>query len=601
MDAAKPQQTSPNVPYVSSKLFKIANLSLCLVAVAIVFGLFQFKLLDKFEMVTLDMRYKLRGARQAIPQIVYVDMDEESIKHIGRWPWSREWHASLITALSQAQAKIVALDIFFSEPSPLIDFFLVESTRLAKNVAFALAFEYTGENIEVSAQQAELLARFKISESQIYGSKKDIPHLASPVPMLPELYTEAKNAGHVVTIPDSDGVIRRAPCIIECRGSYYLQFGIVNALEYLGIDPKNIKIILGRYIDLGEGTKIPIDNKGFMIINWAAPWGQGFKHYSYWEIVASYQKMSKGEEPLISPEEFKGKICIVGLTAAGLIDIKPIPLQPAYPIVGLHANVIDTIVQKKFVEETSPPINLLIILLLTITMGIIIPRFRPLPGAGFALGIIAAYAIISYFVFRFTGVWISVVYPLTSVFIGFTAVTIHSEIANALERGRLFHLAVEDGLTKLYVVRHFKETLEQEMAKAKKINKPLSMLISDIDHFKRFNDTYGHQAGDFVLREVANIFKSSCRQTDMAARYGGEEFVIMFLDTNREKAIEFAERLRKSIEQITFEYNTIKLNVTISLGVAEFKDDASITDLIKRADEALYVAKETGRNKVCFG
>lgn len=600
-DAKTEKTPTPSVPYISSNLFKITNLAICLIVVGIIFLSFHFKILDKIELVTLDLRYRLRGIRRTSPQIVHIDIDEESISHIGRWPWSREWHASLITTLAEYRAKIIAFDIFFSEPSPLIDFFLVESTRLARNVIYAMAFEFGEKEIELSPVQSEALIRFAISGSQIYGNKKLIPQLAKPIPPLPELYNVAKNAGHVVTIPDPDGAIRRIPCLIECQGNYYLHFGLEIALEALDINRNKLKIILGNYIDLGEGTKIPIDNKGFMLVNWAAPWGYEFRHYPFWEVVTSYQKILKGEEPIIPLELFKDKLCLVGLTAIGLIDIKPMPLQPAYPIVGMHANIMDMILQKKFIREVKLPINLAIILLFAIPVGMIIPRFRPLGGAGFTLGMSLVYLGIAYSIFKFNGLWINIVYPLTSVSISFLAVTIHSEIANAIERARLFHMAVEDGLTKLYVVRHFKEILEQEMAKAKRYNRALSLIISDIDHFKRINDTYGHLSGDYILREIANIFKSSCREVDVPGRYGGEEFVILLPETNRDGAVEFAERLRKLIEGLILEYNNIKFNITISFGVAEFRSEASVADFIKRADEALYVAKETGRNKVCFG
>lgn len=589
------------MPYITSSFFKLANLAICLVIVGIVFLSFHLKLLDKIELVTLDLRYRIRGIREVSTDVVHIDIDEDSISHIGRWPWSREWHASLITTLSEYKAGIIVFDVFFSEPSPLVDFFLVESTRLAKNVIYAMAFEYGETQTTLPRSEDELISRFKISGSQIIGNKKNIPHVARPITPLPDLYNAAKSAGHVNIIPDPDGTIRRVPSVIECQGNYYLQLSLEAVLAYLRIDRNNLKIILGKYIDLGNGTKIPIDNNGSLIINWAAPWGKGFKHYPFWQVVASYQKVIKGEEPLIPLQEFTGKLCLIGLTATGLIDIKPIPLQPAYPIVGMHTNIINTVLQKRFIKEVKPPINLIIILFLTLPIGIVIPRFRPFAGTVFVLGIVIIYSIVAYLLFSFAGLWINIVYPLISVSLSFTTVMIHSEIASAIEKARLFNLAVEDGLTKLFVVRHFKEILEQEMAKAKRYNRPLSIILSDIDHFKRVNDTYGHLAGDFILREAANIFKSTCRETDIAGRYGGEEFIILLPETNRDGAVEFAEHLRKLVEGLTLEYNNIKFNITISFGVAEFKDDTSVADLIKRADEALYVAKETGRNKVCFG
>jgi len=601
MDSSLDQQSGIKKPYVHSQRFRIFNLTICLVAVMIVFGLFQFKVLDRVEFETLDFRYKLQGERQGCSDIVHIDIDEESIAQIGRWPWSRDWHASLITTLYGYQNKITAFDIFFSEPSPLIDFFLIESSRAANNVIYAIAFEYKKESASDSPYATDVLKRFTIDEAQIHGNKNLIPHFASPIAPLPDLYNTAIGAGHVNTIEDPDGTIRRAPTIIACKGDYYLHFALEITLKYLEIDPRDIIIVLGKHIDLGNGTKIPIDKHGMMLINWAGPWGKGFKHYSFWEVVSSYQKVTKGEEPLIPLSVFKDKICIIGLTATGLIDIKPVPLQSSYPIAGMHSNVIDTIVSKKFITEVKPPLNLILILALSLLIALVVPRFRPLNGLLFTILLVSLYFGLAFGVFKFLGLWISLIYPLTGVLISFIGIVVHSEIANAMDRMRLFHLAIEDGLTKLFVVRHFKEVLEQEMAKSLRYKRPLSLIISDIDHFKRINDTYGHLAGDFILKELANIMKSSCRESDMPARYGGEEFVMLLPETTREGAVEFAERLRKLVEGLTIEYNNVKFNITVSFGVAELKNEVAPADFIKRADEALYVAKETGRNKVCFG
>ena len=137
-----PAEKSSLTSYLASKLFKVVNISLCLIVVVLVFLIVHFNILERIELFTLDLRYKLRGDIPTDPQIVLIDIDEYSIKKIGRWPWSREWHASLITTLVEYKVRSIAFDIFFSEPSPLIDFFLIEATRLAKNVFYALAFEF---------------------------------------------------------------------------------------------------------------------------------------------------------------------------------------------------------------------------------------------------------------------------------------------------------------------------------------------------------------------------------------------------------------------------------------------------------------------------
>ena len=172
--------------------------------------------------------------------------------------------------------------------------------------------------------------------------------------------------------------------------------------------------------------------------------------------------------------------------------------------------------------------------------------------------------------------------------------------AIAVENSRLYLMATLDRMTRLYIHHYFKERLYEEIKRSKRNGTPLSLIISDIDLFKRFNDTYGHQTGDMVLRESASIFKSAVRETDIAARYGGEEFAVILPDTALGDAINIARRLRSCIESHDYQGPDEILHVTISLGVAEFIPDADQNghDLIERADKALYKAKELGRNRV---
>lgn len=168
-----------------------------------------------------------------------------------------------------------------------------------------------------------------------------------------------------------------------------------------------------------------------------------------------------------------------------------------------------------------------------------------------------------------------------------------------IEQTRLYNLATIDGLTGLIVHRHFQSKLEEEFRRAKRYEKPLSLIMTDIDHFKKFNDTWGHQTGDLVLREVAKCVRQSIRETDIAARYGGEEFAIILPETDLEGAAQFAERLRIKVENTSCQGPSGPLKVTISLGVASFPYNKVETtqELIKLADEALYVAKRNGRNQ----
>jgi len=172
------------------------------------------------------------------------------------------------------------------------------------------------------------------------------------------------------------------------------------------------------------------------------------------------------------------------------------------------------------------------------------------------------------------------------------------QAAMAVEHARLYELAITDGLTKLFIHRYFQARLEEEMVRAKRYHTACSLILFDIDHFKKFNDTYGHQQGDIVLIEVAKLIKQTVRETvDIPARYGGEEFAIILPETDAKGAHLVAERLRKTIEAYDFPGQEKALKVTVSLGIATFPDHASVKSvLIKKADMALYECKGRGRN-----
>ncbi len=165
----------------------------------------------------------------------------------------------------------------------------------------------------------------------------------------------------------------------------------------------------------------------------------------------------------------------------------------------------------------------------------------------------------------------------------------------------LDNLANVDGLTEVYNHRYFQNSLEQEISRSERNDNTISILFIDIDHFKNFNDDYGHQAGDFVLREFCATLKSHLRQYDTLARYGGEEFVVILPETDGEVAIAVAEKLRLAIENTTFNEGPQNYNVTASFGVASsrpaLEDDFSKNNFINKADHALYESKEQGRNR----
>lgn len=165
----------------------------------------------------------------------------------------------------------------------------------------------------------------------------------------------------------------------------------------------------------------------------------------------------------------------------------------------------------------------------------------------------------------------------------------------------LARLSISDGLTGLYNHRHIQEVVHEEFERAKRTREPLSVVMFDLDHFKRVNDTYGHQVGDRVLQEMARILRSTAREIDKLGRYGGEEFIAVLPDTGIDDAVTFAERVRERVERHPFDVGRGQpIHLTVSAGVATYPHPAVYNPktLIHRADQALYAAKNAGRNRV---
>ena len=174
-----------------------------------------------------------------------------------------------------------------------------------------------------------------------------------------------------------------------------------------------------------------------------------------------------------------------------------------------------------------------------------------------------------------------------------------SAFEKAILHTKMRELATTDGLTKLMNHRTFQDKLHDSILHCHRYKRPLSLLLFDIDHFKNFNDTYGHQIGDLVLQKLSRALEASVRSTDMPARYGGEEFVVILPETDLDAAVQLAERIRQAISMVEILTETEKLHVTVSIGVAVLGPYATTQEqLIGASDTAMYLSKKDGRNRV---
>ncbi len=166
-------------------------------------------------------------------------------------------------------------------------------------------------------------------------------------------------------------------------------------------------------------------------------------------------------------------------------------------------------------------------------------------------------------------------------------------------RKELQKLAITDGLTKLFNSRHFYNQLEMEVERTRRHDHPLSLLLMDIDHFKQYNDLYGHLEGDKVLAKLGKTVQYSLRRTDSAYRYGGEEFTIILPETTAKEAVPVAVRIKKQISARTFyPENGGAITITVSLGISQYQIGEKLSDFVKRADKAMFLSKQKGRNRI---
>lgn len=546
--------------------------------------LYSAHFLDKFELLTLDKRFCARPLRHASQKIIHIDMSDDSIEAIGRWAWPRRWHAAINGMMSEFKPSMIIYDVIFSEKDTAEDD-AVFSESLKKAGCVYLGFLYD---------------KIKQNQEGIYeGFDAILPR--------PEFIDGAKAIGYLNALPDTDGIIRKIVPIVEYEGKKTFHISVKAGIDYLGIAPEGAKIDAKKHFLLLEKSgktlyRIPLGRENQMIINWIGRWGTDFQHHSYIDVIRSYKAMKEGKKPIINLHSFKDKILIIGMTAAGLIDIKATPIQGEYPGVGVNSAVINSFIKNDFIQIPKDAEQMLLIYIISVVMSLLLFRMRPINGMITTGAAVFSYLIIVVGVFNLYEMWISMAYPIAAIFFSYISITLYTQVTAAVERNKLFREATRDGLTSLYNIRHFNLLLEAEF-KTLKLNKTkkAAVIMSDIDNFKKINDTHGHQVGDVILRESAKVFQSSCRQIDIVARYGGEEFIILLPGAGKEVAVDIAERIRRGVEEKRFKFKDRQYTATISFGVAEYSNDAVKEDIIRRADEALYKAKTTGKNKVVAG
>ena len=555
---------------------------------------------------TFDYRQSLQVIhKRPLPNkdIVVLAIDDASLETLwekyGEWPIPRNVYGDLINYLEQKKPQAILFDLMFIKSiraTEGADKYLVDTMNKYQNVYASMNFDNQPTDVRIPI---DLPARLALNVDN--QSKVDIKSKYNFIncrPILDGLINGKVKIGMTNVMRSSDGIIRNIAPVMVYKDKYYPYLTFKAGADYLAQKNETSFVINSNSNLETFGTNIPLTKEGDAILNWYGPSGT----HTIIPMYKVIKDMENGGKQNITNFDFKDKIIIIGTTATSLHDTKSVPVQEGvYPGVEVHATFFNNMLDNNFIQKTSSIVDILILAGVVVIVGAIVMLSTSTVFAFLSTTLFAiAYLFISYYAMELYNLWIPIVLPVIAIMAAFALSFLAKYLMKARDFEYQYKLATIDGLTELYNHRYFQDTLRKQIDIARRYNQPFSLIIIDIDFFKKFNDTYGHQAGDAVLRQVAKILKNNSRATDYVCRYGGEEMTIILPNTSAEDALFNANRICKAVADTPFHLTPVdKVNVTISLGVSTFPDNAQTPqDLIEWADKGLYYAKEHGRNQV---
>ncbi len=540
-----------------------------------------FSFIGSMENRTFDIRQNLSansGVRHHNKDIVIVAIDDGSYEYIldkyGEWPLRRDMYAKMVDYIEAQQPKTVAFDLMFvkSMKSDIeSDNALINVFKKYDNVYTSMNLDNQPEDLRIPPQLPEKLT------VKPYPNVKDTIEYSNCRVILQGILDATSNIGMINVSRSDDGVLREMPLYLKYNGKYYPQLGYRVALAS------------------GNVKNVQPNEDASVILNWYGPAGT-------FENISMYKLLKAVENNDIKAFDFHNKIVYFGATAASLFDIKTVPVDKVYPGVEVQATYVNNLLDGSLIKQCPEYVNILAGLLLALLTVIFVMKIQSMPTAfGLSVTISAFYVMFAYELMRFKYYWIKIVSPLSIVLFAFILAVIVKYLIKSRDFDTQYKLATTDGLTELYNHRYFQEQMQRFSSHSDRYNTVFSLIIIDIDFFKKFNDNFGHQSGDAVLRQVAFALKKNVRATDIVCRYGGEEMSIILPNTKNEEAVAIANKLCTIIGTKKCKLaNGKESNVTISLGVSTYgeEDGLTPTELIASADKRLYHAKENGRNRV---
>jgi adenylate cyclase len=603
----------------------------------LVFWSIESKPYQILELKALDLRFVFKGARAGTSSVVHIDMDDQSLAALGRWPWPRTYHAQMTSILKECQARQILMDIIFSEehkefpeqdiafaeamakggltylpfyfvepslppPPGLKELLLKDISATPEMVAEKLGIDIVSAREKLTQSRKMLLDEtvhdvlrlepeisidhlfekveetrgwflfpedelyiqdhFKVQKAaRLYFSRfaRDAgqaiwPFAEEPadqsVPIL-EYVRAIRGGGYINAGPDIDGVNRRVSLFQKHEDRLYAQLSVSAIMDYLSVEKVEARrgaIVLKNAAIQGKNKDIviPVDAQGKMLINWAGRWGESFAHLPYYAILrlAQLREHLRGElEASLSDASaiaylrkteaellqqlrsvVSGKICVIGLTATGTNDLSPIPLQEKYPMVGLHANLINTILNEDFIRRVDGPLLFAVFILTALVVALSSLLSLPL-GFVLTMGYAVLYFFLSLYLFVRFGWWVDLVGPFGIVVFGFSAITCFRFLTEERE--------------KLWIKKAFSHYLSSDVI-TELMNDPsrlklggerrmLTVFFSDVRGFTAFSETRQPEEVVAMLNEIlSEQVKIVFKYNGTLDKFVGDELMAFF-------------------------------------------------------------------------
>lgn len=553
--------------------------------------------IGKIENSSFDLRQNIiSNYKKPNKDLVILAVDDASYEYImdkyGSWPISRKVWSDTINAIEAVKPKYIIFDMLFLKPNLAdveADKALVNSVKNNKNVFLSMNFDNYSDEVR---QSPRLDKKFHLNITDGAITDNDFVTFINARTAMSDLANATNNIGLINVTRDNDGIIRNVTPIFKYKRDYYPNLSLAVALDLLNQDSVKIE---KKSIVIDKKHKIPLDYDNRAILNWYGK-SNTYKHVPLWEVL----KAIKTNDNEFLKDNFENKIIYVGTTATSLADVKSVPIESNMAGVELHTTFLNNILDNNFIKKVDIKVDFVISIILSLIVGyFVIKTASVLKTFIFLFGMFVLYALFSIYSMQFFGSWFAIVLPYLTMSATFVLVYIEKYLLKVKDYEQTYRLAVTDGLTGLYNHRYFQEQMILNISNYKRYGTLFSLILIDIDFFKKFNDTYGHQSGDCVLKQVAAILKRNSRTSDVCCRYGGEEMAIILTNTNKQDAAFAANKVCEAVRNAKFTLaNGEKTHVTISVGTATVGVNGDKPQaLIEYSDRCLYKAKESGRNQ----